>query len=249
MNWAAVPQFFLDLIGRVMPGAAVLPMASAVAFGPTQAVMLALEPNVAKYLFGVGPFVVLALVSYVIGLSAHELWRQTIGRLKADADARTVSSAARDRLSEHNAIQKAMGLPAVQLTEDKLPRLFVMHDQLRFAANGEALRLLKLRAEQRLCRVVVLGAATCGTWNAWLLIRSPSMERAIVEAGLLLVAIGCWSKDVQHEKLFANGTHVAWLNYASAGLLLTQRERFQPGSPAGAGADAGVSLDKVDTSA
>jgi hypothetical protein len=87
-----------------------------------------------------------------------------------------------------------------------MPRIFVMQDHLRDGSEGEALRLLKLRAKERLCHVLVIGFAVLN-----LALAENTNSRWTLEGTLILGIVACYSRAKRICGYRINGTCIAWL--------------------------------------
>ena len=93
-----------------------------------------------------------------------------------------------------------------------MPRIFVMQDHLRDGSEGEALRLLKLRAEERLCHVLVIGFGLLSIANGLnLALIEMTRSRWTIEGALILGIVASYSRAKRICGYRINGTCVAWL--------------------------------------
>jgi hypothetical protein len=217
MDATWIPQLFFDLVGRVLPGAILILTGFAVVFGPSRA--LSLMSNKDPLTFGSS--VLWSVLAYFLGLMASQLWGATIGKLAKRRESKIDQKCLEKCLAEHNRIQEALGGPQIHISPDKLPRVFVMHDHLRLVDKDEALRLLKLLAEQRLCHSVSFGFLAMVILNIWLYVSDPSRERLVLEGGIVLVIIVFWGRALRLREFFATGTCVAWFSFATSRVLLS----------------------------
>lgn len=225
MNWTWIPQLFSDLLGRIVPGAALMVVSYLVAVRPTQAIVN-LTGTLYEKLFTLGPALIFLLFSYLIGFIMGQLWILLLGKRAAitKAEVEATQGCHGQCLDEHNKLQTSLGMPPLALSTNDLPRTFVMHDHLRFVAGAEAQRLLKLRSEKRLCHVIVLGFTVLGLVNLAYLSTQAHFDRLVLEVLLIASIVSCWKRSLRLEKQFVNGTCIAWLSYASAKKLLSQTE-------------------------
>jgi hypothetical protein len=165
--WNLVPQVFHDFLARVIPGATLIAVTVIVVFGPAAAADFMMDSPKLNRLFGTGPLLLGVLVSYLLGFLSGQFWEMTIGRLTRRTDGEVEARCQRERLAEHNRLQKALKRPELSIDPGDLPRVFVMRDHLRRIVPGEASRLLEVRAERRMCQVLVLGFSVL-RWCEWL---------------------------------------------------------------------------------
>jgi hypothetical protein len=159
LNWTWIPQLFSDLLGRIIPGAALIVVSYLVAVGPSQAIVNLTDTALHEKAFALGPALIFLLCSYLTGFVIGQLWI-TMGQLwqlwitllgkravVANAEDDKTTQECRDEcLAEHDKLQASLGMPKLALSSNDLPRTFVMHDHLRLVASAEAQRLLKLRS-------------------------------------------------------------------------------------------------------
>lgn len=226
MNWTWIPQLFSDLLGRIVPGAAVIIVSYLVALGPTRGASNLTDATLYEKLFALGPALIFLLGSYLVGFIVGQLWITLVGeRAMIDEAEKKRDLECREAcLAEHDTLQAALGMAPLALKPTDLPRTFVMHDHLRLVAGVEAQRLLKLRSERRLCHVIVLGFLALGLVNLGYIISQPSADRLVLELLLVLSVVSCWQRALRLEKQFVNGTCIAWLSHASAKRLLSQAD-------------------------
>jgi len=144
----------------------------------------------------------------------------TVGRFVVQRLLRIQADCKEECLAAHNKALAALGKKPLSLKSADLPAAYVMHDHLRLAAPDQASRLLKLRAERRLCHVIILGFAALAVLRL-VHINSASIASWIVaEAVLLVSVVSCWSRQLRLERYFTNGTCLVWLALASCGKIL-----------------------------
>jgi len=225
VDLAWIPQLFFDLVGRVIPGAILLVATYSVVLGPQASI----KDMVQRDLFSVGLTILWLFLAYCIGLMGGQLWVSTLGKLIKKRELRTERKAVEGALADHNQVQECLGEPLLSINTDRLPRVYLMHDQLRLVAREEALRLLKLKAEQRLCHALFLGLTILAIVNLVLFLIRPSSERVVLEVVLILVVAACWQRAMRMIEFFATGTCVVWFSFASARRLLSQVDHSEEG--------------------
>jgi hypothetical protein len=220
VDLAWIPNLFFDLLGRVIPGSILLFATYSVAVGPQAAI----KDMVQRDLFSMGLTILWLFLAYCIGLMGGQLWVSTFGKLIRKRELRIEDKVVRGALAEHNEAQAFLGEPQLSLDTDRLPRIYFMHDQLRLVAREEALRLLKLKAEQRLCHALFLGLTVLAVANFALLLIRPSFERVVLEVVLVLIVVGSWQRAMRMIEFYARGTCSSWFSFASAKQLLSQTD-------------------------
>jgi len=224
MNWSWIPQLFSNVIGQVAPGALLIIMTTIVLQSPLHALSLILDTQFRQGVFSVGGFVVFSLLSAMVGFVFGELWRFTLGKLTEKSEDTTESRVREYRLNEHNQLQNILGQSELAVDIKAMPETFVMHEQLRLVIPGEAARLVKLRAEKRLCHTLVLGSFMLLIVNAIILFRAPTFDRFVLEAFLLLIIIGSWARSLRLRKWWVSGIMVLWLSLISSGTLPIRKD-------------------------
>jgi hypothetical protein len=221
--WNLIPQLFYDFLARIVPGATLILFSALVVFSPMIAANFILNSQDNSMIFAVGPLLLWILGSYLIGFILGQLWEITIGRFTKQAERQIEAECKQECLKEYNKFQKALGHPELDIEISKLPRAFIMRDHLRHVAPSDASRLLKVRAERRLCQVLILGFIFLGILNAVYILMQLKMDRVILEIFLIIMIIACWSRTLRLHKHFENGTIASWLIYASSGQIPVQK--------------------------
>lgn len=209
MQWNWIPQVFYDLVARVVPGAVVLTLGAAVAAGPEELVAAFASGRLGTALGGFAGASLALMFSYVTGSVVGQLWTLTGEKLVANWENQAATAGREACLLEHNLAEIACGRPPISITGDQMPRVFVMQDHLRDGSEGEALRLLKLRAEERLCHVLVVGFALLSILNLTLV--EMTRSRWTLEGALILGIVACYSRAKRIYGYRINGTCIAWL--------------------------------------
>jgi hypothetical protein len=212
MQWNWIPQVFYDLVARVVPGAVVLTLGAAVTSGPEELVAALASGRIGTALGGFTGASLALIFSYVMGSVVGQLWVLTGEKFIASWENQTATASRAACLLEHNLSEVACGRPALPITEAQMPRVFVMQDHLRDGSEGEALRLLKLRAEERLCHVLVVGFALLFIVNGLILLFvEMAFSRWAIEVALILGIVACYSRAKRICGYRINGTCIAWL--------------------------------------
>lgn len=212
MQWNWIPQVFYDLVARVVPGAVVLTVGAAVAAGPEELVAAFASGRLGTALGGFAGASLALMFSYVTGSVVGQLWVLTGEKLVASWENRTATENREACLLEHNRAEIACGRPPIAITGAEMPRVFVMQDHLRDGSEGEALRLLKLRAKERLCHVLVIGFGLLAIANGLsLAVIEMTRSRWTIEGALILGIVACYSRAKRICGYRINGTCIAWL--------------------------------------
>lgn len=221
MNLTWIPQIFMDVLGRIVPGALVI-MAGVIVvtgFEHSADVLLGRDGSALSF----QALVVFALFSYFVGFTLGQVWNMTVGRFIAHR-LETIQAECKEKcLLAHNKALVALGKEPLSLEATQLPSAFVLHDHLRLAAPDQASRLLKLRSECRLCHVIILGFSALAVLNLAYINFSSMTAGIVVEAVLLFSVVSCWSRQLRLEHYFTNGVFLVWFALAS-------KNQFLPGS-------------------
>jgi len=172
MNWSWIPQLHYDFIGRIVPGVTLIGASILVGVGPATAIHSLLGECPSERYFTFGAIVTTVLAGYLLGLLLSEVWQQTIGRVLKKHEDEVEKEEFKRHFDAHKKLMAHSGTPFSLGLED-LPKRCVMRTQLRHVVPSDVARLLKLRAERRLCQVLILGLAALSIANLWPLVRDP----------------------------------------------------------------------------
>jgi hypothetical protein len=183
----SVPQLAYDVVGRLVPGTTVLLTLGVVYTGPRQlpAVFQALlqDPNLAK---SVWLIFLLLLGAYVTSIVLHGLWhvgRSAVQRLR-------------------HAIRR-LGKKPEQVQDNPYPSQGLMLDAIRLKSPESGARLIKLRAEHRLARSLILGWGLAAVWDLVLLIQRFSVERLWLLIALIAGVVAAWASKRYIAEIYA----------------------------------------------
>ena len=211
-----IPQIFFDIIARIIPGSLLIIGGIITALGPTKSMtgLLGLRENSALLSFW--PIVAAITLSYALGFILSELQKITLGKIKKSAKPGGDESLNRKQkiIDRHRKVRKSLFGVDVPISASDLPPTYVMHDHLRQEPNTEAYRLLKLRAEERLCNVLALVLIMLAALNIIVLAIDQtdiSFERIILEIGYLLSAWLLLRRGETLGRYYNDGTLRSWL--------------------------------------
>lgn len=132
-------------------------------------------------------------------------------------------------------IRAVANLPQARLQKEDLPPVHIMHDHLRFLAESEAYRVLKLRAERGMGQALsmgfcVLAIVNLGYWmeEATLLLA----DRFLLEIFFLVAMWSFWQQSAKVENYYAHGVCTQWLLSlfpVNAGQVNPQLSEIEPG--------------------
>ena len=217
--WSFVPQLFYDFLARIVPGVILMATAVLVVLGPASGVRRLVYPSASANFYALGPLALLLVGAYLLGLLSGELCRKYFRwRFKARYDA--IDDKCKERaLAEHNAALTGLGKPALSIGVSQLPNVAVMRDHIREVNPANAARLLKVRAEKRLCEVLALGFLGLALLNlVYLPFARPVGARLVLELLLLVGWYSCHRRSFRAHRHIAAGTCHGWL-YGAAPLF------------------------------
>lgn len=217
--WNFIPQLFYDFLARIVPGAILIFGSALVNFGPRRVAEYIVTPPEGSKLFGFGPVIIFVLVSYLIGLLFGQLWAGLIDPLTENGRRELRKECKRKCLTRFNDLLKAIGKPKLKIRANGLPKTFVMREHLRSIELSEVSRLLKVRAERRLCQVLILGLGYLAIINLGFIIIDNVYKRVgcelveawILEGALAFVIVVCLSRLGRSYKHYVRGTCFTWL--------------------------------------
>ncbi len=215
--WNFIPQLFYDFLARIVPGAILIVTSAFVIFGPIHVATFIFNPPENYKLFAFGPLLLWILGSYIIGFAFGQLWETTIGRLFKSKAHKLVQECQEECLEEHNRVLTSLCRPTLSISASDLPPTFVMRDHIRYVAPLDAVRLLKVRAERRLCHVLILGLSVLAILNVKYLLPPLQNDRIALEVFLVLAVILCCTRSRRQLKYLANGVSIGWFVHASSG--------------------------------
>jgi hypothetical protein len=220
-----IPQVFYDFLARIIPGAILIVVTTIIMVGPaTAADFLLNSPNSDK-LFSIGFILLWALGSYLIGFLLGNLWEMTLEQLTRSSERNIETKCKEKCLTEYNQTQNALKRPGLDIAPDNLPRISIMLDQIRHIKSEEASRLLKLRAERKLCQVLLLGFFILSIVNGMYLVMQLETARIVLEILLIGTIVTCWSGAQKLHRYLANGTTASWLVLISSNKSRIQKNQ------------------------
>ena len=206
MQWNLIPYIFYDLIGRFCPGLIVMITGVAVVVGPRKiwldVLSAASDKSSALPILPVYIYVVLALAAYFFADMLYQIWRTLFSKKQSI-----------NPCDDWKQRKKQLNENGMEFMDAELPKDYVMLDYLRIHMPGEAHRLLKVKAEQRLSAVIVIGYSLLSIIN-FLLLFDPDrfgFEEWIFETFLVLCAVLSYFRERESAKHLKIGTVLAWL--------------------------------------
>jgi len=213
MPLSLIPQIFFDLIARIIPGSIFLILIYPSILGPQKAIEYLLS-NSDKV--NIWAFFLLIIFSYITGFILGQLSTLTLGKIREKSRKERNLKFIKSCVNENNNIRKCFNENELKIDHKKLPPTYVMHDHLRFYSPSEAYRLLKLRAESRLCEVLVLGFFISILLNIITWFLEPKILIVDRLLFLLLMILGIftlWIRGNTFEIFHISGTCRLWLFY------------------------------------
>ncbi|AEB08000.1 hypothetical protein [Desulfobacca acetoxidans] len=213
--WTLIPQLFYDFLARIVPGAILLLGLVLVIFGPSDTATF-LTTNQAVSLFSPYHLLLVILISYFTGLIAGRLFEVSIGLMNAKRYDLLEERCREECLAEHNKLLCLLNYPPLTINPADLPRDFVIRDHLRIILPTQVPRLLKIRAERRLCQVLMVGFILLFIMNLFYYSNSPS-ERRLLAVFFALAFWVCWINEQRLHRYLLTGTLSLWLMQTSPG--------------------------------
>lgn len=214
MPWSVIPQIFYDLIARVIPGATVLLLGYLTLFGPTRAIKSFFIESSQENIFNFGTFIPIFILAYILGFILRELWVIAFKKIQKKWPSQLKEDQIESAIDYHNKIRVIHGKKPLNVKKGDLPPIHIMHDQIRLFSDSEGYRLLKLRAEQRLCHTLVIGVLLLAMINVGCWITEAKLfilERVLLAIILPVVIYIFWRRSNKFERYYEHGTCTQWL--------------------------------------
>jgi hypothetical protein len=206
-------------VARVLPGAILIFASVFLRHGPTRGWRHVVGMVCEGDAFSPCRLAVGLLTAYLVGLVLSEVGELVAGRLLRGLDWGAEQAEKSSCLVEHNQSQEIAGGLPVDATPEDLPSVSLMNDQLRSVSPYETSRLLTLRAERRLCRVLVFGFAILAGFNLLLFSGDLMYDRLWIEGTLIVLALILWRHSMRLSQEYERGICRAWLENVSLGRL------------------------------
>ena len=215
--WNLIPQMFYDIIARIVPGATLILTCTAIIYGPSVCVQELVNSESKIKLFAANPLLIGILLSYLIGFTFGQLWKVMESYIMKNIMDKIEEKCKKKYLKEHNSFLKALGQSKLPIEDSELPSADVMTDHLKVVATVQESELLRVRAEIRMCHVLILGFIILGIINITYLCSDYPFDRLMLEI-IMVVAIGaCWKGFHRLQKNWVRDTTALWLFHASSG--------------------------------
>ncbi|HHT9123544.1 MAG TPA: hypothetical protein ACFYEF_11810 [Candidatus Wunengus sp. YC63] len=214
MPWSVIPQIFYDLIARVVPGATILLLGYLTLLGPTKAIHTFFVEVSQKNTFKLGTYIPLFIVAYILGFILRELWVIAYKKIQKKWPSQPKENQIESAIDYHNKIRVIHGKKPLNVKKGDLPPIYIMHDQIRLFSDSEGYRLLKLRAEQRLCHALVIGVLLLAMMNVGCWITEAKLfilERVLLAIILPMVIYVFWRRSHKFGNYYEQGTCTQWL--------------------------------------
>ncbi|UCE99123.1 MAG: hypothetical protein JSV82_08065 [Planctomycetota bacterium] len=209
--WSFIPQLFYDFLARIVPGSIVMVLTAIIIFGLGDFDSFSLSGlEQVEQLTFVRVFI-WVLEAYLIGLILGQISEMTLARLLKKKFKKIEKESKTKCLEQHNRIADALGKPVLRIKADDLPAIHSMRNHLRHVDPADAARLLKIRAERRLCEVLIVGFSILWPIDLIFLLLETNAERLILIILIPVLTIIFWARVLRAQRNLANGTTVGWL--------------------------------------
>lgn len=214
MNFRLViPQLFYDLIGRIIPGSALIGIALAIYFGPAVAANIIMSwsmtsnANTANDFPSVFVLLGNSVAGYIVGsllggvwFFIHSWYRHAIGNRKLEEGLRNLIKSDEKNIlasvQSKQACHQNMIRFILRESDDDgkkttaTPKIALMYDYIHLTCPNAAARMAKLRAEQHMSGVLFVGFIVM----TFIALLSPvKFNLFVVESVLIVTAIICVS--------------------------------------------------------
>ena len=215
MNLSVIPQIFYDIIARAIPGGLILFFGYIAYQGPINAKHSFLEINT-PYLFSFHSIVMYALVSYFIGFTMSAIWSISLGKVLRTKISKIEKNCIGECITNFNTLKVIKGEPAISITTNDFPPVFVLHDNIRLKSETEACRLLKIQGERRACEVLALSFILISTINIYYLViyfSDNQVDRIFLQLFLFVSIFVLLQRSLIYLKFYVTGLCNMWLFY------------------------------------
>ena len=209
-----VPQIFFDLIARVAPGAFLLLCAYFLVFNDPQHFIADLNKVIARFKQEEGAKTILFLgflfMSYIIALILEGIYRiikKVFYNKWKDCLGRQIESTDKEALEYIN----KQCPKSVIITKDIFPDIFIMYDSIRLLSPPTGSRLVKLRAEYYMIRVIVIGLSFLSIINLFPIISRSRLSEFTSETVLIFLIVIFSFIFFQRRKTFLWGVYNHWV--------------------------------------
>ena len=205
--WNVIPQLFYDFLARIVPGITLILFTILVISGH-DSILAAEKSSQITFIH----MCLLLLGAYLVGFlmgQVSDVFYKCFLKKKYNVIEKQHKQ---ECLDQHNKVLKAMGKPELRLKIDDLPTTPFMRDNLRHVEPADAARLLKGRAERRLCEVFTVGFIIIWILDIIVFFSvGRNLERTILLFCLPLLVVICWFRALRGHRHITGGTTVGWL--------------------------------------
>ncbi|MBI5189578.1 MAG: hypothetical protein HZA22_02725 [Nitrospirae bacterium] len=242
----SIPQLFYDLIGRIVPGLAVLVTAYLVWKGPVISTVLdsIITPSTANastaaasavvFSFAsVGVFLVITLLAFTLSHVLNGLWlccKPPLRKLIDKTSSQMSTKTTKPHADNPHKLQKQKRLvdyvDAEEMSSEVLeayetakrrhfkefPMRALMSDYIRLKDPNAGARIAKIRAEEHMCRVLIVGWSLLFALNLFTIGQYTSISSWLWGESLLLLGIAGVHKIHKHsQNAVLSATIIHWL--------------------------------------
>jgi hypothetical protein len=205
-----IPQIFYDIIARLFSGSAAIILWCFIIPGSSTFVK---KVHSLPWATDTNALFVFILISYLVGFISSALWDATLGKITKKKYANIEKEAKTQCVSEYLRIKIKWPTTCPPITISDLPSPPTMRDHLRDFSPAEASRLLKVRAERRLCQVILMNSflyIVAILLLGWHLHNWVSLRWIPI---ILVVSYAAWFASKRLHKYYVNGIATSWIYY------------------------------------
>jgi hypothetical protein len=179
-----------------------------VLWGPLQSWDNLFKPGFQTAIFSIGPIFLWLTFAYFVGLILGQLCQML---KKVNVFVENEKEYLKECVEKFYPSHPIYYKNGILLSAEDFPPIYVMHDYLRIVSSQDAVRILKLRSEERLCQVVVVGFAVLALVNPFSMTSIFHSERLFLEIFILFSIVSCWYRAKRTGEHYIDGTCISWI--------------------------------------
>lgn len=215
MSLNFIPQVFYDFIARLIPGSILIWSSYLIYFGPSISIEHLKKILNNEWDINFLLIIVTLLIAYIISIIFNGLW--TLISKSFDLVKKLFSHTKQNEQIRNDTktedIQKAKQVvKAIQNSENiEIPSTPFVYDYIRLKRPNIGARLVKIKAEIRMCKVLIFGWIILIFLNLFNLLTLSIKEFLIIECTLLISTIGILQFLIKLEKKLHIGLDNYWI--------------------------------------